>query len=93
MTTNFPHRIELCRFGEYKSKSSGREYLVGYLGGAKVIILCNPSETPPSGAMASWTAFIEQAPKRQKTGKAGAPQARPAITRPKLADGDTPPWE
>lgn len=92
MTTSFPNRIELFRLGEYKSKSSGREYLVGFLGGAKVVILCNPAETPPPGAQASWTAYLEQAPKRQKVRKAGAPEARPASTRKQSSESDDVPW-
>lgn len=92
MTTNFPNRIELFRLGEYKSKSSGREYLVGFLGGAKVVILCNPAETPPPGAQASWTAYMEPAPKRQKVRKAGAPEARPAPTRMPSSGNDDVPW-
>ncbi len=67
MTTSpFPNRIPWFRLGEYQSKSSGRPYLVGYLGDAKIVILLDPTAEPSmKGALNQWNAFVEPAPPRK----------------------------
>lgn len=76
-----PPRVKLARLSEFISKSSGRSYWSGYLGGVKVIAITSTDEPTVPGSVGVLDLFIEEAPPR--TGKlAGARQARPAPSQP-----------
>ena len=62
----FPSRIAVCKMGEYVSKSSGRSYLVGFMGGIKVVAIADPSAEPMKGAMQNWNLYFEPAPPRKE---------------------------
>ena len=62
----FPSRIAACKMGEYVSKSSGRSYLVGFMGGIKVVAIADPSAEPMKGAMQNWNLYFEPAPPRKE---------------------------
>jgi hypothetical protein len=52
--------------GEYVSKSSGRSYLVGFMGGIKVVAIPDPAAEPMKGAMQNWNLYFEPAPPRKE---------------------------
>ena len=51
--------------GEYVSKSSGRSYLVGFMGGVKVVAIPDPAAEPMKGAAQNWNLYFEPAPPRK----------------------------
>ena len=60
-----PDRINVCKMGEYVSKSSGRSYLVGFMGGVKVVAIPDPAAEPMKGAAQNWNLYFEPAPPRK----------------------------
>lgn len=72
-----PARLPWFRGGEYLSKSSGRGYIVGFVGDLKVIGIPDPAATPMKGAVQAWQFFVEAAPNRLPK-PASASNARPA---------------
>ena len=63
---NFPNRIQVAKLGEYVSKSSGRPYLIGFLGGVKIVIIPDAASEPSmKGSVQNWTMHFEPAPPRK----------------------------
>jgi hypothetical protein len=62
-----PPRIPWFKAGEYVSKSSGRPYLVAFLGGAKVILIPDAAAEPHmKGSVQTWNAYLEPAPPKPR---------------------------
>lgn len=78
-----PPRHPWFRLGEYVSKSSGRPYMVGFVGDLKIVILMDPAAEPPKGAVAAHVAYVEPAPRRQQaTSNRPAPLAAQPAAAP-----------
>lgn len=91
-----PARVPMCRPTEFVSRSSGRSFFTGFMGGAKLIMVADPEADPgPNGQMV-YTLFAEEAPNglrpaKPRAASAGAPlSARPAGTSTRNAQPTSP---
>ena len=63
-------RIRLCELREYVSGRSGKHYLSGFLGGARVLVLRDDQAECTGREVARWSVFLEQQPPREACEKA-----------------------
>jgi hypothetical protein len=64
--TGFDGKVRLCQLYERRSATTGRRYLTGRLGGAKIVALLDDRAELKFGATAAFTVFLEPGEDRPK---------------------------
>jgi hypothetical protein len=68
--TGFDGKVRLCQLFERRSATTGRRYLTGRLGGAKIVALLDDRAELKFGATAAFTVFLEPGEDRPKSADA-----------------------
>ena len=66
-------RVRLVELREYVSERSGKHYLSGFLGNARVLVLRDDQAECTGREVARWSVFLEQQPPREAREKALEP--------------------